>query len=305
MTSLCRLAIVLAGLALWSAGCRPPPPPPEVYLLTGNLHARCLDVLREGLLDGEPETAVHAGEALTGARYTFEVRPVMLDLLAIVQDGRVRAGLVGEVVRGGDEGSIVELQDGLLDADVEIRIASARTLFAIARSGDPALLQGAMQEGEDERLRLYAAAALQRAGRDETIGFIRQRLESDDPIVRSTAADVLLVLGDRSDIPALRASLDRAEYDTDRAYAERALAVLGDETARRALHQQLGHPDSVTRSHAARAAAEAWLVDGASRLYALLDDPVMDVRVRAAHALLVLSDAEAPAYARRIRLAND
>ncbi|MDZ4698509.1 MAG: HEAT repeat domain-containing protein [Rhodothermales bacterium] len=304
MAILRHFAIVLALVGFGGSACRPPAPPPAVYLLTGNLHARCLSVLREGLLDGAPETAIHAAEALTGARYGFEVRPVMLDLLAVVQDGRVRASLVGELVRSGDEASIVALQDGLLEPDMDVRVASARTLFSIARAGDPALLHRAMQEGEDERLRLYAAAALQRAGRGETIGFIRQRLESDDPIVRSTAADVLLVLGDNSDIPALQASLGRAVFETDRTYAERTLAVLGDEAARRALHQQLGHPDSVTRAHAARAAAEAWLVDGASRLYALLDDPVMDVRVRAAHALLVLSDAEAPAYARRVGLSN-
>jgi sialidase-1 len=305
MVSFRRRTFVLAMITFATVGCRPPAPPPEVYLLTGNLHARCLEVLREGLLEGEPETAMYAGEALTGARYTFEVRPVMLDLLAIVQDGRVRAGLIGELVRSGDESGIVELQDGLLGSDLEVRVASARTLFNIARAGDPSLLQQAMQEGEDERLQLYAAAALQRAGRGETLGFIRQRLQSDDPIVRSTAADVLLMLGDGSDIPALQASLSRAVFETDRTYAERALAVLGDDAARRTIHQQLGHPDSVTRAHAARAAAEAWLVDAASRLYALLDDPVLDVRVRAAHALLVLSDVDAPAYTRRIRLSNN
>ncbi|MEZ4699890.1 MAG: HEAT repeat domain-containing protein [Rhodothermales bacterium] len=284
------------------AGCHAPVPPPAVYLLTANVHEQCMQTLRQGMLQGDPETVIHAAEALTGARYTFDVQPVLLDLLTVVKDAPVRAGLIGELVRSGYDGSIVLLQDMLLGQNMESRLAAARTLFTIGRVGDTLLLQEAMKEGEDGRLRVYAAAALQRSGRGETLGFIRSRALSDDPIVRGIAADVLLQLGEASDIPLLNASLELARYDADRYYVERALAVLGDPAGRAALYAQLSSNDSVTRSQAARAAAEAWLVDGASQLYAMLNDPVLDVRVRAAHALLILSDPESPQFARRVHL---
>jgi sialidase-1 len=273
-----------------------------VYLLTANGHARCLAVLREGLQAGQPEVVGYSAEALTGAHYAFEVQPVLLDLLADPIEDRVRAGLVGELVRSGDAGAIVFLQDLLLAPEQEARMEAARTLFRIGQSGDPALLQAIVEGDEDGRLQVYAAAALQRAGRATTIGFIRGALDAEDPLVRSVATEVLLIVGDATDIPALQAGLERAEFQTDRAYLERALAVLGDAGGRRAVLGQLGHPDSVIRAHAAQAVAEGWLTDASSRLYALLDDPVLAVRVRAAHALLVLSDPESPALARRVRL---
>ncbi len=301
--TLCLPLAVLTGML--GMGCKTAAPPPEVYLLTANMYERCMQVLRAGLNDEEPWTAIHAAEALTGARYGFEVRPVMLDALAVVGDAPVRAGLLGELVRSGDIDSILLLQDILLEPEAEAHVEAARALFEIGIIADVALLEDAMREGRDERVRLYAAAALTRVEVLDASEFIRSRLAWDDPVVRSTAADILRVIGRARDLQALREAREAAAFDFERAYIARALAVLGDEAARAELLAQLRAVDPVVRADAAHAAADAWLLEGTSRLYALLDDPDAAVRVRAAHALLTLSNPEAPARARRMGVAQD
>jgi sialidase-1 len=79
-----------------------------------------------------------------------------------------------------------------------------------------------------------------------------------------------------------------------RAYFEHALAALGDAEGRAALVKNLDDADPMLRVYAAEFAPEARALEAADDLRRRLDDPDLDVRIRAAQALLVLAGAAPP-----------
>jgi HEAT repeat protein len=270
--------------------------------MTGNLHNRCLAVLREGLNGDEFWPVIYAAETLTDASYTFEVLPVLHARLENETDLRNRAGIARALIRAGERHALVELQDILLTDDTEARVLAAEALFLLRDLADVELVRSAMDSSEDGRLRLYAAAALAAARDEDTIEVIREGLASDNPALRFVGADVMTGLGNRDDdLPALLLNLDRAASDFERFYTLRALAFLGHEPARVEIAGLLAHPDPTIRSRAAYATAETWLIQETERLIALLDDPTLAVRVRAAQALLILSTPQSPYRFRQSR----
>jgi len=95
-------------------------------------------------------------------------------------------------------------------------------------------------------------------------------------------------LGDKSDIPRLRARLDAAPDEVIRAYIEHSIANLGDPDALKILEKNLASKDGSIRTFAATFAGEIGAVSLAPQLTKQLDDEHHDARYRAAQALLFL-----------------
>ncbi len=79
-----------------------------------------------------------------------------------------------------------------------------------------------------------------------------------------------------------------------RCFHEMALANLGDPAGQTLLVDSLTSEDPSRRVFAANFAGEGRVVAAADRLTALLDDPVADVRYRAAQSLLMLAQPALP-----------
>jgi sialidase-1 len=116
---------------------------------------------------------------------------------------------------------------------------------------------------------------------------LRARLTDPDLTTARIAAWVLGRIGDPSDIPALRDGARRSSDDLTRCYFEHSLANLGDAEGLKALERNLSSENELIRAYAATFAGDANAVALAPKLVPMLDDPVMDVRVRACQTLLV------------------
>jgi sialidase-1 len=262
--------------------------------LEPQLHNRCLAILREGLRSNEFWPAMHAAEALTLAGDGSEVRDFLLSKLAAEKDDQHRCGLARELVRAGDRSKTGVLLDILASDDAYGHTHAAESLFKVGEVGDGSSLRAARRRRESPKLRLMAAAALGRCGNPDAMALLREQVVHADAEVRRIAAWVLTQIGDASDLPALRAGFLQAEDPLTGCYFANALATLGDDDGRRALRENLAHEDPAVRIYAANFAGDARAVEAAEALVRLLDDAVLDVRIRAAQSLLTLSRPPGP-----------
>lgn len=159
----------------------------------------------------------------------------------------------------------------------------------MAEVADGRKLRAALAQDADPRLKLMAAAALARCGHPTALDAARKRLADPDREIRKIAAWVLGQLGGKSDAQAIRAAFEKETDPLAKAYAAHALALLGDPAARKALGENLASADAAVRAFAAEFAGYCRLTESRDALIKLLDDPTLDVRVRAAQSLIVLA----------------
>lgn len=263
---------------------------------------RSMTVLRGGLAATGSDAfwpAMHAAEGLTDAGAGTEVRRALEPRLATEDDPRRRCGLARELVRAGDAAQVAILADILAGDDPRGHTHAAESLFKVDAVGDRAALERAAGEGATIGLRLMAAAALVRSGRPEQLATIRAALRGQDPDGIHLAAWILGQIGDATDVEPLRARLADAPTPLVGTSLEHALAMRGDAEGQAALERNLVAGDDATRAAAANAAGMANAAATRSRLVRLLDDPALDVRIRAAHALVLLDRSDAGAAERR------
>ncbi len=261
---------------------------------------RCLSILRSGLGSDEFWPSMHAAEALSLDGHGEEVRSALAPLLGPETDDQKRCGLGP----GAGAGRRPLPRPGparrprprpILTGTSTPARASSRS----ARSATAVLLRDALTRDEDPKLAMMAAAALARWGHRGALDLLRGYVTDEDGETARIAAWILARTGDASDLPALRDGAARFSDPLTRAYFEHALAALGDDGGKSALIRNLRHPDPAVRVYAAEFAPEARAIEARDALVALLDDPVLDVRVRAAQALLQLArpvpeDADTP-----------
>ncbi len=261
--------------------------------LDEGLRGRCLAILREALGSKEFWPSMHAAEALTLAGCGNEVRAALGPKLPSESDDQRRCGLARELVRAGDLSFTRVLVEGLAKPDPYGHVHACESLFKVWQVGDGVSLRRALAaSAENSKLEIMAAAALARWGNPEALAVLRRAVLAQDGETARTAAWVLARVGDRSDLASLRAGARRFDEPLTRAYFEHALAALGDTEGRTALVRNLAHVDPMVRVYAAEFAPEARAVDAKEALLRLLDDPVLDVRIRAAEALLELAKPE-------------
>jgi sialidase-1 len=259
------------------------------YNLPAGVRGKCLQQLRTALVGTEFWPAMHAAEALTLAGQPAEVRSALEPQLATEHDDQHRCGLARELVRADRLSRVSVLVAVLGKQDAYGHTHAAESLYKIGQAGDPRLLRRAVQQTENPKLQLMAAAALTRSGDGAQLGLIRSKLTDSRPEVRQVAAWLLARLGDPRDIGPLAEAASREKEPVARAYERIALAALGDGQGRQALAEYLTDNNPELRTYAAEMAGYCRAVELAGQLTRLLDDPTTDVRVRAAQSLLVLS----------------
>jgi len=257
--------------------------------LSDAARAGCLKVLRGAMRGDEFWPSMHAAEALTLAGLGAEVRRWIEPRLKTERDDQRRCGLARELVRAGDRAKAVILLDILAGDDPYGHVHACESLYKVNEIGDGRLLRQALAQTEDPRKAVMAAAALGRWGSPAAMALLRRRVKDADPEIARIAAWVLARVGDSRDVPALREGLRRFDDPLTRAFFEHALAALGDALGRAALARNLTSPAPSIRTFAAVFAGEARVTSVASQLERLLEDAHVDVRVRAAQSLLVLS----------------
>lgn len=283
---LCRCSVIL--LAVCCAEVRPLAAE-DRFELSDELQARCLKTLRDGMTSDEFWPSIHAAEGLTLAGHGEEVRKHLEPKLPLEKDDQHRCGLARELVRAGDRAKAQVMLDILAGDDPFGHVHAAESLYKVNEIGDGKAMKRAARQTKDLKLHLMAAAALARSGNKKAMKQLRARLSDADPETRKIAAWILGRIGDGSDIRQLRKNLDSAPDALSRAYIEHSLAALGDARGLRALFENLQDDDPAIRTYAATFAGDAKEVRAGPGLIPLLDHENIDVRVRAAQSLLVLS----------------
>jgi sialidase-1 len=230
---------------------------------------------------------MHAAEALTLAGHGKEV----LDALAkrSETDDQKRCGLAREAVRAGDRTKLAVLFVILDRSGSNAHAHAAESLFKLAEVGDGRKLRAAFARGENPRLKLMAAAALARCGHPAALDACRKRLGDPDREIRKIAVWVLGQLGEKSDAKPIAAGYEKETDPLAKAYFAHALALLGDPAGKKSLAANLTSTDAAVKTYAAEFAGYCRLADSRDALIKLLDDPTLDVRVRAAQSLVVLA----------------
>jgi len=249
---------------------------------------RCLAVLRAGLTSEEFWPSMHAAEGLTREGLVADVRARLEPLLARETDDQRRCGLARELVRAGDLSRVRVILDVLARPDPYGHVHACESLFKVGQVGDGALLRASLGRSERPPVVIMAAAALARSGDREALDLLRRRLGDEDGATARLAAWALARMGGPGDRAALEEGARRFHDPLTRSYFEHALAALGDADGAEALVRNLGHSDPAIRVAAAEFASDARATGAEGRLVSLLDDPVLDVRLRAASSLLQL-----------------
>jgi len=261
----------------------------EPVPVTDELRAQCLGVLRQSFASEEFWPSMHAAEALTLAGDGPGVIELLKPRIAEERDHQHRCGMVREVVRAGDRTPLKQLFATLDDTQSDGRVHAAESLYKIAETGDGHSLRAAFQQTENLRLRLMAAAALARAGNPAALQVLREHLAHDDFEIRKIAGWVLGLLGDASDIAALKRAHAAETDPLAKAYFVNALACLGEDAARTELVANLSASDPAIRTYSAEFAGYSRTIEARPRLIELLKDSNVDVRTRAAQSLIALS----------------
>jgi sialidase-1 len=125
------------------------------------------------------------------------------------------------------------------------------------------------------------------------MSFLREQLPARDPEVGKIAAWVLGRIGDQRELVQLRKNSTAAPDPLTLAYNEHSLAALGDADGLQALARNLADKDPAIRTYAATFAGDARALGVREKLVELHADDNVDVGVRAAQSLLVLSQPAA------------
>ncbi len=267
----------------------------KVTKLDPETRQRCMRVLDEGMRADDFWPAIHAAEALTLAGQGEVVRTFLEPKLSAETDDQKRCGLARELVRAGIPQQSLVMMNVLSGADPHGHVHAAESLYKVGWVGDSAPLQRAFDESDNVRLRLMAAAALAKHGqgsvKTEAFTFLRENLRNEsDPDVFRLSAWVLGRIGEDSDCDLIRSRLDDANDDAlVHAFLEHALAALGDSQGRQALLRNLESRDPAIRTYAAVFAGESGITQAAPLLIRQIDDENLDARIRAAQALLLLT----------------
>ena len=256
---------------------------------------KCLTLLRQGMRSSEFWPSIHAAEGLTLAGHGDEVRSFLEPKLKTERDDQKRCGLARELVRAGDWQKAAIMLDILAGKNPHGHVHAAESLFKVGEIGNGRALRGAIAETENVTLKLMASAALGRCGHSASMAFLREKVTDSDPDVSRIAAWVLARIGDPSDVKNIRTNVATAKDNVARCFYEHAMAALGDREGLQALEKNLSSDDPAVRTYAATFAGDARAVSVAEKLIPLLDDSNIDVRVRAAQSLFVLSKSSASA----------
>ena len=254
---------------------------------------KAVQVLRTGFYGDEFWPSMHAAEGLTLAGYRQEVLDRLAPKLPKEKDDQHRCGLAREMVRAGDDAKAQVMLDILAGDDDYGHVHAAESLYKVGVIGDGVAMHKGMEQTENMKLHLMAAAALAKQGDRVALMKIREALQSEDGDDIRIAAWLLGRIGKPSDRGLLHIALARVSEDSGKfepvitEMITNALAALGDPVGIAALEASLDSEDPAFRTYAATYAGDAGLTHLAPKLIEMLDDPHDDAAIRAAQTLLV------------------
>ncbi|QDU41485.1 Sialidase precursor [Maioricimonas rarisocia] len=254
---------------------------------------KALTILREGMQSDEFWPAIHAAEGLTLAGHGDEAIAFLGPKLAGESDDQQRCGIARELVRAGNRSAAAAMLAILEKEDTYGHTHASESLYKVGELGDGSALRRVFAETDDLRTKLMAAAALAKSGNTEALAFIREMLAHEDHEIFRISTWILARIGDESDIPGIRANIERCPDELTRVYHENALATLGDAAGLKLLAANLQSDDPVVRTYAATFAGDACAISVAPLLIEQLDIDHLDARIRAAQSLLVLAQPRA------------
>lgn len=278
---------VVAGFLFGHLGCSTPKK--QVIELSEKNRVKCLEVLRAGLLSDDFWPAMHAAEALTLGGHGEEVIEKLETRLPIETDDQRRCGLARELVRAGKKNYAQVMLEILAGDDPHGHVHAAESLYKVGVVGDETALRRAFADTSNVILQLMAAAALGRQGDSESMEFLRKQIKTGDHNTARIASWVLARIGSKDDIPEIRRRRDISVEKLQRVFHENSLALLGDDEGLQSFERNLVSEEANFRTYAATFVGDARATQYAPQLIALLDDPHLDTRIRAAQSLLVLS----------------
>ena len=267
-------------------------PAPKIKL-SPETEKQCLEVLREAIHSDEFWPSMHAAEALTLAGKGAEVRQVIEPKLKTEKDDQHRCGLARELVRAGDRSKAAIMFQILAGKDSHGHVHACESLYKVNELGDGILIREAVKSDNPKKA-MMAAALLCRWGNPEVYKVVRKFLQDEDVSIAATAAWIIARVGDKSDIPALKANLKRTDDPFTRAYFETALAMHGDPEGLAAVKANLSSDNAAVKTYSAIFAGEAGAANLKGKLIKQLNDKNRDARIRAAQALIVLAKSEPP-----------
>lgn len=285
MRFLYPVAITCLGILFATTACANSPS----IALDTETAMRCLKLLRDSRDLQQFWPAMHAAEALTLAGHGPEVIAFLAPLLESETDGQRRCGLARELVRAGDQTKVRVLLDLLAAEDPYAHVHACESLYKVNQIGDGVLLRQAFLDRSNAPKAIMAAAALARWGNGDALAYLRGQAATDDPDAAPIAAWVLARVGNATDIPVLRTGEARFDDPMKRGFFTNALASLGDPAATATLLGNLKHEVAAVRTYAAEFAGEIGLAEAREALIGLLEDADVDVRVRAAQSLLLMT----------------
>lgn len=267
-------------------------PRPKIKL-SPETEKKCLEVLREAIRSDEFWPSMHAAEALTLAGKGAEVRKIVEPKLKTDKDDQHRCGLARELVRAGDRSKAAIMFRILAGKNPYGHVHACESLYKVNELGDGVLIREAMKS-DDPKKAMMAAALLCRWGNPEALKVVRKYLEDPDVKTASIAAWIIARVGDKQDIPALKANVKRTDDAFTRCYFECALAMLGDAEGLAAVKRNLSSDDAAVKTYSAIFAGEAGASNLKDKLIEQLSDENLDARIRAAQALIVMAKSEPP-----------
>ena len=268
----------------------------EPQQVDAHLISECMSILRGGLASEEFWPSMHAAEALTYAEAGSEVIAALKARLPEEQDDQRRCGLVRELYRAGDQSHLQILFDVLGNLSSKGRTHAAESLYKIGQTGDLKLLREAMNQSDSIPLQIMAAAALIKAHDTSALDLVRQQLQSPDTTARNLSAWVIGRHGNEIDIRPIKEALRKEtgatpEDEMSVTFLAVSLASLGDSEGRLGLVNQLSSPNPTAKAMAAEFAGLSRTTEALEKLKELLKDPALDVRIRSAQSIIVLSRA--------------
>ncbi len=286
--------LFLAGCFLAASSSVAEKQQPAVCKLDDATQAKCLKILRAGVRSDEFWPSMHAAEGLTLAGQGDEVRQLLEPKLPSETDDQHRCGLARELVRAGDRPKAAIMLDILAGADDYGHVHACESLYKVNEIGDGLAMRAALKNTGNPRLALMAAGALARWGNPQAFALLRKQVHSEDSEIARIAAWILARVGGQQDIPALQAGSTRFQDPLIHAYFTHALAALHAPGGVALLKKNLTDADPAIRVFAATFAGDARATSLRDDLIARLDDENLDVRLRAAQSLLVLSRSAPP-----------
>ncbi len=272
-----RIPALLLGLACLGAASGGPKP---------------MQQLLSDLRYGTPEVREAAIDALAAGGAPKSATGALLEALED-SEGTVKLKIVQALGSTRDSLAVGPLVSLLADPQPEFRSQAAAALGRIADASAAQALEARLADGDSE-VRAAAALALGRCGAKGSLNKILPLLKDKSRLLRLAAVDALGLLGEPASLPELKSQLS----DKDPAYRRHVIKAIGSlragEEVGALLASWLEDGDPYLRGFSAEALALRPANAAArKKLVALLGDPVLAVRIRAAETLGAWKSREA------------